>query len=283
LESRAELRKGEVVVAQKVVLVTGGSAGIGWATSVKLQGAGWHVVSASRRGIAASGCQGLVMDVDDDASVRAGVAQVLSSHGQLDAVITCAGWGMAGAVELTPLTDAKGQFETNFWGTVRVVQAALPAMRSQGRGRVVLLGSIAGAIGLPFQAFYSASKFALEGFGEALAYEVSPFGVTVTIVEPGNVATEFTDRRKVAGEGPCPAYPCPAYPAQAKAIAKMEHDERNGVSPEQVADLLLKVLSSQRPPRRASVGKASERIGLLAKRVMPYALFEAAARSSLGV
>jgi NAD(P)-dependent dehydrogenase (short-subunit alcohol dehydrogenase family) len=272
-----------VVVAQKVVLVTGGSAGIGWATSVKLQGAGWHVVSASRRGIAASGCQSLVMDVDDDASVRAGVAQVLSSYGQLDAVITCAGWGMAGAVELTPLTDAKAQFETNFWGTVRVVQAALPAMRSQGRGRVVLLGSIAGAIGLPFQAFYSASKFALEGFGEALAYEVSPFGVKVTIVEPGNVATEFTDRRKVAGEGPCPAYPCPAYPAQAKAIAKMEHDERNGVSPEQVADVLLKVLSLRRPPRRASVGKASERVGLLAKRVMPYALFEAAARSSLGV
>jgi NAD(P)-dependent dehydrogenase (short-subunit alcohol dehydrogenase family) len=260
---------------QKVALVTGGSAGIGWATSTKLQGAGWHVVSASRRGEAPPGCQGLVMDVDDETSVRDGVARVLSGLGRLDAAVTCAGWGVAGAVETTPVAEAKSQFETNFWGTVRVVQAALPAMRSQGGGRVVLLSSIAGAIGVPFQAFYSASKFAIEGFGEALAYEVGPLGVAVTIVEPGNVRTEFTDRRRVTGGD--------LYPAQVRAIAKMEHDERNGVSPERVAEVLCKVVSSRRPPRRVSVGKASERIGLLAKRVMPYATFEVAARASLGV
>jgi NAD(P)-dependent dehydrogenase (short-subunit alcohol dehydrogenase family) len=260
---------------QKVALVTGGSAGIGWATSTRLQRAGWQVVSASRSSKAPSGCEGLAIDVADDSSVREGVAHVLNSYGRLDAVVTCAGWGVAGAVEHTPLGDAKDQFEANFWGTVRVVQAALPAMRSQGAGHLVMLSSIAGCIGVPFQAFYSASKFAIEGFGEALAYEVRPFGVKVTIVEPGNVRTEFTERRRVLAAG--------AYPAQARAVAKMERDERDGVSPERVAGTLYKVLSARRPPRRVSVGKASERVGLLAKRLLPYAMFEPAARGSLGV
>jgi len=273
-QSKLARRKGTPKM-QKVALVTGGSAGIGWATSMRLQRAGWHVVSASRRATAPARCEGLAMDVDDDASVRDGVAGVLERHGHLDALVNCAGWGVAGAVELTPLAEAKAQFETNFWGTVRVVQAVLPAMRSRRSGRVLVMSSIAGAIGVPFQAFYSASKFALEGFAEALAYEVSPFGVKVTIVEPGNVRTEFTDRRRVsAGE---------AYPGQARAISKMEHDERNGVDPDRVAERLYQVLSCRHPPRRVSVGKASERVGLLAKRAMPYAAFEAAARSSLGV
>src|ERR1700683_2009538 len=86
--------------------------------------------------------------------------------------------------------------ETNFWGAVRVVQHALPVMRAQGGGRIILISSIGGIIGLPFQSFYSASKFAMEGYGEALAYEVAPFGVQVTLVEPGNVATEFTGSRR---------------------------------------------------------------------------------------
>ena len=112
---------------------------------------------------------------------------MLAGHGRLDAVVACAGWGLAGAVEQTPMADAQDQFETNFWGAVRVVQQALPAMRRQGRGRIVLMSSIGGIVGHPFQAFYSASKFALEGYGEALAYEVAPFGIQVTLVEPGNV------------------------------------------------------------------------------------------------
>jgi NAD(P)-dependent dehydrogenase (short-subunit alcohol dehydrogenase family) len=259
-----------------VALVTGASAGIGWATAEKLAAGGWTVVAASRRGTAPAGCEGLVMDVDEDASVQEGVRRVLQEKGSIDALVTCAGWGVAGAVETTPMAEAKAQVETNFWGSVRAVQAVLPAMRARRGGRVVLLSSVGGVIGVPFQAFYRASKFALEGFGEALAYEVAPFGVKVTLVEPGNVRTEFTDRRKVAGAG--------AYgEVQAKAIAKMERDERNGVAAPKVAAAIAKVVSSPRPPRRVSVGKASERVGLLAKRVMPFRAFEAAARSSLGV
>ena len=141
------------------------------------------------------------MDVDDDGSVATGVRSVIDRYGHIDALVTCAGWGLAGAVENTPIADAKAQLETLFWGTVRPVQAVLPAMRANKSGRIVLLSSIGGVIGLPFQAFYSASKFAIEGWGEALAYEVEPFGIKVTLVQPGNFRTGFTENRRTV-DGP---------------------------------------------------------------------------------
>ena len=263
---------------QKVALVTGGSAGIGWATAEKLAGLGWAAVAASRRGTAPPGCESLVMDVDDDASVKDGVRKTLESQGRLDALVTCAGWGVAGALELTPFSEAKAQVETLFWGTVRAVQAVLPVMRRAGGGRIVLVSSIGGVIGIPFQAFYSASKFALEGLGEAMAYEVEPFGIKVTLVEPGNVKTEFTEKRLVVAAG------AEGYSeAQAKALTKMEKDEGNGAPAAKVAAKIAKVLASSHPPRRVSVGKSSERVGILAKRAMPFRAFQAGARSSLGV
>jgi len=241
-------------------------------------------VGASRRGSADQGWDGMVMDVDDDASVSEGVNRVLELHGHIDALVTCAGWGLGGAVEQTPIVDARAQMETNFWGSLRAVQAVLPGMRAAHGGRIVLLSSIGGLIGLPFQAFYSASKFAIEGLAEALAYEVEPFGVKVTLVEPGNVHTEFTDKRRtvsvpvISAEARGDAYAA----AVSKAVGIMEHDERNGVPPERVAAVVHKVLEARRPPRRTSVGKASERVGLLAKRIFPFSLFQVAARSSLG-
>ena len=141
----------------RVVVVTGASAGIGLATADRLHTGGWTVVGASRRGTSPGTWQPLVMDVDDDASVADGMAGVVAEHGRLDAVVACAGWGLAGSVEQTPIGDAKDQLETNFWGAVRVVQSALPVFRASGGGRVVLVSSIGGVLGIPFQAFYSAS------------------------------------------------------------------------------------------------------------------------------
>jgi NAD(P)-dependent dehydrogenase (short-subunit alcohol dehydrogenase family) len=264
----------------RVVVVTGASAGIGLATADRLHAAGWTVVGASRRGTSPSTWQSLVMDVDDDDSVADGMSGVIAGHGRLDAVVTCAGWGLAGSVEQTPIADAKDQLETNFWGAVRVVQAALPVFRTSGGGRVVLVSSIGGVLGIPFQAFYSASKFAMEGYGEALAYEVAPFGVHVTMVEPGNVRTDFTSSRRdvLVPEGP-DAYGA----ASAKAVEKMEADERSGVAPGDVAKVIAKVLGAPRPARRISVGKMGERVGIVGKRLLPYRLFEAAAKDSLGI
>ncbi|HEX7994823.1 MAG TPA: SDR family NAD(P)-dependent oxidoreductase [Streptosporangiaceae bacterium] len=262
------------------VLVTGASAGIGLAVADRLHAAGWTVTGASRRGTASAGWTGLVMDVDDDDSVRSGVTAVLERAGGIDALVAAAGWGLAGAVESSSVEEAKAQLETNFWGCVRVVQQVLPAMRQQGGGRIVLVSSIGGAIGIPFQAFYSASKFALEGFGESLAYEVARFGIEVTLVQPGNVKTDFTDSRRMATA----ARDDQVYgQAAAKAISRMERDERNGVPADQAAAVVEKVLEARRPPRRVSVGKAGERAGLYAKRLLPFRAFESSARSSLGV
>lgn len=263
----------------KVVLVTGASAGIGRATADRLQRSGWDVVGASRRGTGGDGWEGIVMDVADPSSVRSQVAAVVAGRGRLDAVVAAAGYGLAGSVEDTPETDAMAQLDTNFWGVVRVVQAALGPMRAAGGGRLVLMGSIGGVVALPFQAFYSAGKFALEGYAEALAYEVAPFSIAVTVVQPGNVATDFTENRHTVAGSTGDAY----RDAAAKAIGKMAADEASGVPPDRVAVVVERVLTARRPPRRVSVGRAGERVGILAKRVMPFRAFEAAARSSLGV
>ena len=238
-------------------LVTGASAGIGRACAEELHAAGWAVTGASRRGTTSGGWTGLVMDVDDDDSVQAGVAGMLAG-GRIDALVASAGWGLAGAVEHCTIGEAQAQLETNLWGCVRVLQQVLPAMRAQGGGRIVLMSSI----------------------GEALAYEVAPLGVHVTLVEPGNVKTDFTASRRMArAAGGDPVYGA----ALAAAVGLMERDEENGVPAADVAAVVRRVLESRRPPRRASVGKAGERAGLLAKRLLPFRVFEAAARSSLGV
>ena len=219
------------------------------------------------------------MDVDNGDSVTDGVARVVDEHGRIDALLACAGWGLAGAVEQTSILDAKAQMDTNFWGAVRATQAVLPVFRRQGGGRLVLMSSLGGVLGIPFQAFYSASKFALEGYGESLAYEVAPFNVHVTLIEPGNFKTDFTMSRRLAETPNDDAYKI----ARKKAIAVMERDEINGADPITVAKLVERVLTSARPPRRASVGKLDERVGLLGKRLLPFRLFERAAKGSLGV
>ncbi len=265
------------MAADRVVLVTGASSGLGLAVADHLHGTGWTVVGTSRRATGGAGWQPMEMDVDDDGSVRDGVAAVLARHGRLDAVVAAAGWGLAGAVECTPIDQAKAQLETNFWGVVRVVQAALPAMRAQGGGRLVLMSSIGGEIGIPFQAFYSASKFALEGYAEALAYEVEPFAVHVSLVQPGNFRTGFTAARRSTDV-------TDAYADRsAHAVEVMERDEVYGADPADVARVVAKLLDARRPRRRVSVGKAGERMGLVAKRLLPHGWFERAARSSLGV
>ncbi len=264
---------------KSVILITGASAGLGRECANHLARAGWTVVGASRRGTSSGAWQGATMDVDRDDSVAVTFGEVLAQHGQINAVLACAGWGLAGAAEHTRIEDAKSQFETNFWGAIRVVNAALPILRDQGGGRVVLMSSIGGILGIPYQAFYSASKFALEGYAESLAYEVAPFNIHVTLVEPGNFRTDFTAARKkveATGDDPYRA-------ACEKAIAVMERDERGGADPALVASAVQKVLNDKNPPRRVSVGKFDERVGIIGKRLLPYRLFEKAAKSRLGV
>jgi NAD(P)-dependent dehydrogenase (short-subunit alcohol dehydrogenase family) len=261
-----------------VALVTGASAGLGHATAEQLAADGWTVVGASRRGVGGKNWQGLVMDVDSDESVKDGIACIVSEHGQIDGLVAAAGWGLVGSVENTSIPEAKAQMETNFWGVVRVTNEVLPLLRANGGGRVVLVSSIGGLIAIPFQAYYSASKFALEGWAEALAYEVKHFNIKITLIEPGNFKTDFTANRRPS------ALTSDDYREALKhAIGVMGHDEIHGADPQLVAKLISKQLVAKTPRRRVSVGKSGERIGLVAKRLLPHRLFEAAAKSALGV
>ena len=133
--------------ARSVVLVTGASAGIGRATAERLHQSGRTIIGASRRMAPGVAWQQVPMDVDDDASVADGMAKIIEEHGGIDALVTCAGWGLAGPVETTPIDEARAQMETNFFGTVRCVTAALPSLR-QRSGRIIVISSIGGLLGL---------------------------------------------------------------------------------------------------------------------------------------
>jgi len=294
-----------------VVLVTGASSGIGKACSEWLFARGCRVYGTSRqapRALVEARTSDLApllrmipLDVTSDSSVEAAVGSVLACEGRIDAVVNNAGFGIAGAVEFTTMDEAREQFETNFFGTVRVCRAVLPVMRQQGSGRILNVSSIAGRIGIPFQAFYSASKFAIEGFTEALRMEVAPFGIQVVLIEPGDFRTGFTAARRMAepgaptgpgdGTGPCVGRGfslagaegnpkgspytrdgSPYAARQAKALAVMEHDETHGATPEAVARLVHRIITARSPGVRYAVGPVSEKLALILQRLLPSRL-----------
>jgi NAD(P)-dependent dehydrogenase (short-subunit alcohol dehydrogenase family) len=132
------------------------------------------------------------MDVTDEASVQRAIDAVMAQEGRIDALVHCAGVSLAGAVEDATVEEGKHQFDTNYFGAVRVLRAVLPVMRRQRSGRVLVIGSIAGLIGLPFLGHYSASKFALDGLIQAMRFEVAPFGIEVCLVHPGDYCTAIS-------------------------------------------------------------------------------------------
>ncbi len=250
---------------RQVVLITGASSGIGRASALALTQAGYTVYGTSRRPEAYGDLPYplLAGDVTDPAAVEQVVAEVLTRAGRLDVLVNNAGWGIAGAIEDTTPEEALALFQVNFFGVHRLVRAVLPVMRRQGYGLIVNISSLAGRVGLPFQGFYSASKFALEGFSEALALEVAPFGIQVSLIAPGDFRTDFFRRRQRVA-----AYATSAYRALAdRVLALMERDEQKAAPPEAVARLLLRILRTPRPRFRYTVGPRFQRwaVGLKGK------------------
>lgn len=224
---------------QKVVLVTGGSSGIGLCTAAALRDSGCVVYTFSRRAHTMEGVQHMCVDVTDEAAVRAAVEKIHASEGYITAVVNCAGFGISGAVEFTELEDAKRQFDVNFFGMVNVNRAVIPVMRSCGGGRIVNISSVAAVAHIPFQTYYSASKAAIESYTCALANELKPFGITVTAAQPGDIRTGFTAARCKSAEGDA------VYGGRiSRSVAGMERDEAQGMSAEFagrcIAQLVLK-------------------------------------------
>ncbi len=172
----------------QVILITGASSGFGKVTAQALAGKGYVVYGTSRR--IANGNIGqirmLIADVTDENSVRSAVNRIMDEQGHIDVLINNAGMGIGGALEMATDEEISSQMDTNFMGMVRMCRAVLPIMRKQRQGKIINISSIAGRIAVPYQGFYSASKFAIEGYSEALSMEVYPFGIKVCVVEPGD-------------------------------------------------------------------------------------------------
>jgi short-subunit dehydrogenase len=258
----------------KVILVTGASHGIGRACANRLAIEGHHVYGTSRHPENVNELKNLnilAMDVNSDESVDALINEVVGLEGRIDVVINNAGFGIAGSIEDTSVEEAKSIFETNFFGLLRVCRAVVPKMREMGQGKIINISSLGGRIGLPFQGLYSATKFAVEGLSEALRMEVRQFGIAVTVIEPGDMRTNFTDNRRYT-KGSMDSSPYAV--ALKRTMNVVETDERQGSSPEQVADLVARLVSRRSLKVRYSTGSLLQRGAAFVKQIVPGKFFE---------
>ena len=233
---------------------------------------GWRVFELSRHGKESkvesrkTKAEGEIIhvtcDVCDEDSTRAAIAEVLKQTEVIDVVISNAGFGISGSVEFTDMKEAERQMDVNFLGAVRLTQAVLPALRQQGFGRIIYTSSVAAVLAVPYQSFYSASKAAINAMALALANEVREFGISVSVMMPGDVSTGFTDARckSTAGEE--------IYTGANKAITTMEKDERGGMRPEQMARLFYHIATC-RSPRPQYIGGFEYRVFCLLDRILP--------------
>ena len=250
-----------------VALVTGGTSGIGLAAANALRDRGCRVYTLSRSHADLGGLTSLTADVTDEAAVGKAVAAVLAESGRIDILVNCAGFGISGAVEFTELADAKKQFDVNFFGAVNVTKAVLPVMRKQGSGRIVNVSSVAAPVAIPFQAYYSAAKAALNAWTAALANEVRPYGITVTAVQPGDIKTGFTAAREKSALGD------DLYGGRiSRSVSKMEHDEQNGMDPAKAGAYLARQALKKSVPPVSTIGFSYKAVCALA-RILPASLF----------
>jgi short-subunit dehydrogenase len=249
----------------KMILVTGASSGIGQATARKPETG------------QSNGVPMVPLDVRSDDSVRACVAQVIAQAGRIDVLVNNAGYSLTGAAEETSVDEAKAQLETNFFGVVRMVNAVLPGMRAAGAGKIINISSLAGSTAIPFSAFYSASKFAVEGYSEALWYEVRPLGIHVSLVEPGFVNTPIGEASPVA------ARPLDAYAdTRARMLKAFGHALQGGIPPEQVAQRVLQIVESADPGLRYRVGAQATWLPRV-RSVVPWRVYAAGVRKTFAM
>lgn len=241
----------------RVILITGASSGIGKATALKLQAQGNIVYGAARRiekmtDLAAAGVHVLKLDVTDEATLVAAVKTIEVEQGRLDVLINNAGYGSYGALEDVPLAEGEYQFKVNVFGVMRLTQLVLPIMRAQQRGRIINVASIGGKIYQPLSAWYMGTKHAIEGMSDALRMEVAPFGIDVSIIEPGGIKTEWAGIAEqklldVSGDG--------AYAEQAVKIgAMLSLFDQFASNPGVIAKLMVRAVNDVKPKTRYHAG-----------------------------
>lgn len=256
----------------KVVLITGGSSGIGKSIGEFLHHKGFVVYGTSRNPerILNSVFPLVALDVRNTGTIHKAVAEIISISGRLDIVINNAGIGITGPIEEIPTEEIKNNFETNLFGPIEVMKAVLPQMRSQKSGLIINITSIAGYMGLPYRGIYSASKGALELITEALRMEVKSFGIQITNVAPGDFATNIASGRFHAPLIKDSAYEIP----YGKTLQLMDEHVDSGSNPNKMAEAVYKIIQNPNPRIHYKVGAFMQKFSIVLKRILPDKVYE---------
>ena len=269
---------------QKVAIVTGSSSGIGYATSLMLARKGFYTYASVRNINKSASLESIAnaerlplkliqLDVTDDSSVKDAVEKIVLEKGRIDVLVNNAGYGLFGAFEDLSLDEIKAQFETNFFGVIRVTQHVLPIMRTpaNGGGVIVNVSSINGRIAFPVISAYVGTKFAIEGLSESIAYELEPFGIKVILIEPGAIGSNFMKGSVLPKRALDPQSPYSELVQKFSVKTSSQHD--NATQPEEVAKTIFQAISIEKPEFRYVVG--NDAVSLLqARKNMPYSEFQ---------
>ena len=275
------------------VLITGCSSGIGRAAALSLHQAGFTVYATARRTEALTelsdrGLRTLALDVTDEQSLTTAVAAVEADAGAVAVLINNAGYGLYGPVEQLPMAEIRRQFETNFFGLVRLTQLVLPGMRRRGRGRILNVSSMGGRITLPGGAFYHASKYAVEALSDALRMEVAQFGIDVVLIEPGPVKTPWNDVAAGSLSTAGAAANGDAYREYKAAVGASFGRVQGGLfgrlgsTPEDIAKVITQAVTARRPRARYLINPVAKSLVAM-NRVLPARAYDSMLRRQYGL
>ena len=282
------------------VLITGCSSGIGRAAAASLRGAGLRVYATARRAetladLAARGIATLPLDVTDETSMTEAVAAIEADAGAVGTLINNAGYGLYGPVEQVPMAEIRRQFETNFFGLVRLTQLVLPGMRRRHGGRILNVSSMGGRATLPGGAFYHASKYAVEAFSDALRMEVAQFGIEVVLIEPGPVQTPWNDvaagslgdaagslgdAASESDADPYAAYKAAVGVSFTRAASGLM--SRLGSDAEDIARVITRAVTARRPRTRYLINPVARSVVTM-NRLLPGRAYDAIIRRQYGL
>jgi short-subunit dehydrogenase len=267
---------------KKVILITGISSGFGKESASLLARKGHTVYGTVRKACDSDPMVHiLTMDLADSESINAAVEAVIKKEGRIDVLINNAGMHTGGPIETLPMETIKLQMSTNFLGVVQLTKLVLPLMRKQGGGLVINFSSIGGLMGLPYQGIYSAGKFAIEGFCEALRMEVKEFNIKVVVINPGDFHTSNSANRR---SFLAPTGDNDPYQAQyAKTLAIIENDESKGWAPEILAQKLVRIVDSRHPKHNYIIASFEQKLAVVIKYILPGKLFSKILRDHYGI
>lgn len=250
----------------KVAVVTGSSTGIGFETALLLARSGFHTYATMRdpkKSKIANAenlpLEVLQLDVNDDTSVKSAIGKIIAENNRIDVIVNNAGYGLFSPLEDVTLDQVREQFETNFFGVIRVMHEVIPTMRKQRSGTIVNVSSLVGRVGLPLSSAYVATKFALEGLSESMRYELNEFGINIILIEPGVIKTNFMENLKTAEKASKSESPYADFVDSAtKEFGKMMNSRSS--SPKIVAEAVLRAIKSKEPEFRYVAGEDAESI-----------------------